>query len=274
MSKKIIIRILIPIAVICLVNGIVNNYRIIETDYQISTDKVSEDYKFIHISDYHSNSRQDETILEITQRNNPDYILLSGDILESDDMSSTVEFVEQLTKIAPVVYARGNHDNQYGTYQQFQQVLSDMGVIVLNNDSYQTAELNFIGLEDIDNVSYAGKEFDQNYEQYISTYSQFIEDDKYNILLAHRPNYLEQYAELDADLVVSGHAHGGQWQIPFTDIGIIAPDEGLFPTHVEGLQNIDDTYQSISTGTSNPYGLLIPRFFNPEEVVVIELDAE
>ncbi len=260
------------VAVIIIGDGIVNNFYITTTEYNLTSDKVDEEYTFIQISDYHSNDSQSDKLIEQTKANNPDYILLSWDILESPEMNSTIQFIEKLTDVAPVIYARGNHDDDYNTYQQFKTELNDLGVIIVDSTNYQIGDLNFIGIEDYSGASlFKYNSFADTYSQYISSYSQFVDSDKYNVLLAHRPNFLEEYANLGVDLVVSGHAHGGQWQIPFTDIGFIAPDEGIFPTHVHGQEQLGNTTQIISSGTSNPYGPWIPRLFNPEEVVVINL---
>lgn len=274
MKKKIIIGMFVIIGLL-IVDGIINQYYIATTTYNLKSDKITEDYTFAQISDYHSNSRQSQKIIDITAASNPDYILLSGDILESDEMKPTLEFIKNLQAIAPVIYARGNHDDDYQTYTSFTQQLSEMGVIVLNSTNYEIDDLNFIGIEDFSGANLFEKtEFTQIYNDYIGQHKQLVNESKYNVLLAHRPNYLEAYSQLGVDLVVSGHAHGGQWQIPFTDIGLVAPDEGFLPTHVHGLDSQGTTTQIISSGTSNPYGPIFPRLFNPEEVVVINVAQE
>lgn len=264
------------IFIVCIVlfNGIINNFRVVETKYNLSSDKVNSDYTFAQISDYHSNSEKNGRIIKILKANDPDYILLSGDILESDNMNATIDFVSSLTDISTVVYARGNHDDDFGTYNQFKNKLEQLGVVVVGQESKIIDDLNFIGIEDLD-IATLGSDgsFNNMYEKLISEYQSQVVPGMYNVLLAHRPNYLEAYSELGVDLVVSGHAHGGQWQIPFTDIGLIAPDEGLFPTHVHGIFEENNTTQIVSSGNSNPYGPWIPRLFNPEEVVIIKLES-
>lgn len=274
MKKKLVISILI-IGLICISNGIVNNFRIVETDYQITSDKVDQDYTFALITDYHSETKDNDKIFNIIKQKEPDYILLAGDILDSEAMDETVDFVSQLTSISQVVYARGNHDNDYQTYDQFKTAIADLGVITIDSSNYQTEDLNFIGLEDYSGANFGySQSFADSYIPYIESYEQYVSTDKFNVLLAHRPNFFEAYQNLGVDLVVSGHAHGGQWQIPFTSIGLIAPDEGLFPTNVEGLETKGGVTQVISTGTSNPYGPVIPRLFNPREVVIIDVEKD
>lgn len=270
--KKYIVYIVVGVLV-C--NGLVNHYRIKISAYDVSSNKLDNNYTIAQISDFHSNARQAEKIVSKTAKQNPDYILLTGDILEAESMDQTVEFIAQLTQIGQVIYARGNHDDQYQTLDIFKDKLAELGVIVLGAESYQTEDLNFIGIEDIDQARLnQHNQFADDYREIIASYDQAVDAEKYNILLGHRPNYLDGYSKLNVDLVLSGHAHGGQWQIPFTNIGVIAPDEGLFPTNVHGLKVSDNTTQIISSGTSNPYGLFIPRFFNPEEIVVVNLNKE
>lgn len=270
MKKKVKLVIII-VLIIVISNGIINGYRVVETDYNLESNKVDQDYTFVQISDYHSNSGKDDQILKLVENSKPDYILLSGDILDNSDMEPTINFIKQLTDITQVVYARGNHDDDYQSYTAFKAELEKLGVIVLTDTNYQIGDINFVGIEDWTGANlFPTEHFSTEYTKYIDRYSSQIDSSEYNVLLAHRPDFLQAYSGLNADLVVSGHAHGGQWQIPFTDIGLIAPDEGLFPTHVHGLKTMDGTTQIISSGISNPYAP-VPRLFNPEEVVVINV---
>lgn len=263
------------VVVITLGNGVYNNNRVIETKYNLESNKINKAYTFVQISDFHSNNEKADQLVAMVTDVNPDYILLTGDILESADMEPTLSFVKQLTGISEVIYARGNHDDDYNTYDQFKSSLIKMGVIVVGENNYVIDDLNFIGIEDMSGASLTKSgAFVTQYRNYIDNYSQSVDGAKYNVLLAHRPNFLDAYSKLGVDLVLSGHAHGGQWQIPFTDIGFIAPDEGLFPTNVHGQKISGTTTQIISSGNSNPYAPVVPRFFNPEEIVVIELTPQ
>ncbi len=271
MKRKIIFFILV-IFVICLISGIINQFRIVERKYQIKSNKVNDNYTFALVTDYHSETKSDDQIISIIEQNNSDYILLGGDILDSSDIKPTLEFASRLQDISQVIYARGNHENDYQNYNQFKAEMEKLGAIVVDSTNYQTEDLNFIGIEDFSGANLTESEqFSSIYIPYIENYKQFVNEDKFNVLLAHRPNFLDTYANLGVDLVVSGHAHGGQWQLPFSSIGLIAPDEGFFATNVEGIKIQNDTTQIISTGTSNPYSPLIPRIFNPREVVIIEI---
>lgn len=249
--------------------------RTIETHYVVGTNKITKDYRVVQISDYHSteNAKDKQKILEIVRENNPDIIALTGDMLESESYTSTIDFISKLFLEAPVVYARGNHDDQFGTYEDFKMEMQKIGVVILEDQNYQFGELNIIGIDDIDRASLLlNDDFKTYYEsKVIDKSSSLINSNAYNILLAHRPNFFEEYEKIGSDLVFSGHAHGGQWQIPFTDIGVLAPDDGLFTNNVHGMKSNGEMIQIISSGTSNPYGPWIPRLFNPKEVVVVDL---
>ncbi len=272
--KKSIVLIGGLFAGIIILSGTFIGSRVVTTRYEVKTG-LNTELRLVQIADYHSNQseRDNKEIIEQTKEANPDYIILNGDILESEDMSSTLEFVKSLTDISQVIYSRGNHDDQYGTYDEFVKELNKINVITLENEVYQVGDYNIIGFEDLDEA-YITK--NQNFND---EYCQQLEDElgnltdvnKYDILIGHRPNYLDCYSRIGFDLVLSGHAHGGQWQMPFSDVGLIAPDDGLFTNNVYGLKQKGETKQIISAGTSNPYRPVIPRLFNPKEIVVIDL---
>lgn len=89
------------------------------------------------------------------------------------------------------------------------------------------------------------------------------------MLIAHKPEYLEDYQNIGFDLGFAGHAHGGQIRIPFINQGIIAPGQGLFPKYTEGINTIDGFSLIISRGLGNSGFPL--RLFNRPEVIVVTL---
>ena len=93
----------------------------------------------------------------------------------------------------------------------------------------------------------------------------------YRILLAHRPEAIDEYRQMDFDLILSGHAHGGQWRIPGWINGVYAPGQGFFPRYAGGVYPLDDLVMIVSRGLSN--NTWVPRIFNPPELVMIELTA-
>ena len=103
------------------------------------------------------------------------------------------------------------------------------------------------------------------------TKNEFFTTEGYRILLSHRPEFFDQYVEAEVDLVLSGHAHGGQFRLPFVG-GLVAPGQGVFSAYVSGLYSEIKTSMVVSRGIGNS---IIPmRFNNRPEVVLIELRRE
>jgi predicted MPP superfamily phosphohydrolase len=92
----------------------------------------------------------------------------------------------------------------------------------------------------------------------------------YTILLSHRPEYFDVYSECGFDLVLCGHAHGGQWRLPWLLNGVFAPDQGLFPEYAGGQYAQADTTMIVSRGPARE-STRIPRIFNRPELVLIEI---
>lgn len=95
--------------------------------------------------------------------------------------------------------------------------------------------------------------------------------DSFNILLAHRPEYIEEYGQYPFDLVLSGHAHGGQWRIPYLMNGLIAPNQGWFPKYAGGLYRHGDMTEIVGRGLLLDWK---PRLFNPPEIVVVDIESQ
>ena len=96
--------------------------------------------------------------------------------------------------------------------------------------------------------------------------------DNYKILMSHRPEMGDVYANYDYDLVVCGHAHGGQWRIPFTGYGIASPDQGLFPKYVDGLYKLANGADMVVSRGLCRERMPYPRFFNHPELVIIDVE--
>ena len=182
------------------------------------------------------------------------------------------EFAKEAVKIAPVYYVTGNHEASLSQYDELKIELKTIGVIVLEDEAvqlkYDTEEITLIGLSDPD-FTIKGDVF-REAPAMVSTKLNNLADDEnsYTILLSHRPELFESYVHCNIDLVLSGHAHGGQFRLPFIG-GLIAPNQGLFPQYDAGLYTSGSTNMIVSRGLGNS---IIPiRFNNRPEVVVIEL---
>ena len=212
-----------------------------------------------HVSDFHSSALADEVIQKL-QEAKPDIICITGDLIDrrSTDIAPILDFASALVKIAPCYFVTGNHETMISEqlYDSLLKGLSERDVILLEdreilihrNDAQIALAGHFWG--DTDNVG---------------DISNF---DGYRILLSHHPEAFDDYVKGKYDLVLAGHAHGGQVRLPFVG-GIYAPGQGVFPEYDAGLYTKDNTNMIVSRGIGNS---TIPlRVNNRPEVILVEL---
>lgn len=243
-----------------------NNNKIKVTSYDYYTDKITdneEGYKIIQISDLHNKQfgKKNKFLLNVIKNEAPDIIVTTGDIIDNNEhkWSDLLYFFNKLTKISPVYWEIGNHEN-YMTKTRLKKLINELtkiGVIVIDNRYEQITEnIYLIGINDNNRADYT-------LQNIINT----LDTKSLKIALEHRPHLLKHYANQGADLVLSGHAHGGQWQIPFINQGIFAPDQGIFPKLTTGKHKCKNTTMFISRGLGGPEKP--PRIFNGPEIVKI-----
>lgn len=245
--------------------------RLIVTEYQIESNLITETKKIVLLTDLHScyyGPAQAELIQAVREQE-PDLILMAGDIAD-DGMpdEGTRDLLAGIAGLYPCYYVSGNHEYWSGRVAAQKELFRSFGVKVLEGDT-DTITLNgqVISISGIDDP-YCGAEV---FETQLRTAGEAAAEDRYTILLSHRPERFGQYAEYNFDLVVSGHAHGGQWRLPYLLAdGLLAPNQGLFPRLTTGLHEDNRTMMVVSRGLSRE-STRIPRFFNPPELVVIEL---
>ena len=186
-----------------------------------------------------------------------------------------LDFAKNAIQIAPVYYVNGNHEAGLLQYDKLKEGLEAVGVIVLEDEVIQLnhngSTLTLIGLSD-PNYAIRNDVFDETPAMVSTKLSGLQENENgYTILLSHRPELFETYVNCGMDLVFSGHAHGGQFRLPFIG-GLVAPNQGLFPKYDAGLYTDGTTNMIVSRGIGNS---IIPiRFNNRPEVVLVELRAE
>lgn len=243
----------------------------------IKNDKIPnafKNYKIVQISDLH-NKDFGERLAEKTTELAPDLIVLTGDLIDSrrTDIEVALNQVSKLASIAPIYYVNGNHEARIDSYQELTVGLKELGVIVLENSAVTItngdAAFQLIGLSDQDFfTSDAGKTPEANMLATLNRLDQ-NEEESFQVLLAHRPELIESYADSGVDMVFSGHAHGGQVRLPFVG-GLFAPDQGLLPKYTAGKYTQDDTSMIVSRGLGN--SLFPLRVFNRPEIVEVTLD--
>lgn len=248
--------------------------------YAIKSSKLPKEFdgfRIAQISDLHNAEMGDanEKLLTIIKEADPDIIAITGDMIDSRrmDIQIALDFAKEAVKLAPCYYVNGNHELRVLEYEELKEGLEDLGVIILENAkatiTKEDESLTIIGLSDPSLESgYIYTEEGEILDLHLTKLSK--EDNNYKILLSHRPEYFELYFEAGMDLVLSGHAHGGQIRLPFVG-GIIAPHQGFFPKYDGGLYIKEETNMIVSRGIGN--SLFPLRFNNRPEVVLIELQA-
>ena len=253
-----------------------NNYLQV-SNYIIESNKISKDFdgfKIAHISDFHNTKSKKLTndLVEEIKSSKPNIIVLTGDLIDSykTNINISISFVKKINNIAPVYYVTGNHESRISDYDELKDKLEKNKVIILDDKldiiKNDKSVINIIGIND---PSF-------NFKTH-SNDSKIIQDslipirydkNNFNILLSHRPELIETYAKNNFDLVLSGHAHGGQIRIPFIG-GLIAPNQGLLPKYTSGIYKMNNTKMLVSRGIGNS---LFPfRVNNRPELVIIEL---
>ncbi|MFV0255080.1 MAG: metallophosphoesterase [Erysipelotrichaceae bacterium] len=255
-------------------NGVIGTTHYTITHQELPTNFSG--FKIVHISDFHNtdfgNNNNKDLVAMITGEN-PDIIVITGDMIDSrrTDIEISLAFAKEIQKIAPVYYVNGNHESRIAEYDKFEAQLQEIGVIVLSNETQDLTineqSIQIVGLNDPDFYNINDKEYVEKQLELLINQS---DKSKFTILLIHRPELFESYAEYGVDLSFSGHAHGGQIRLPFFG-GIVAPDQGIFPKYDGGIYQIDDSYMVLSRGLGN--SLFPLRVNNNPELVVVELLA-
>ncbi len=249
------------------------------TKYDIFTDKINTDLKIACVSDVHG--RQVPDAIYAVKKIKPDIILLAGDILEvsTDYMEqrnkNSLHFLKQMAGIAPCFYCFGNHEVYYSHAHKNQSHVSDGARRKQHIEEIEGFGIHIVNniFEELGNALIGGVVcgYDKDPDILAKTpdmefLNSFDEMKGLKILICHYPHYYERFLKNTSfDLIVSGHAHGGQWRI--FGRGVYAPHQGLFPKYTSGIY---DNRFIISRGACNNEAL-IPRFFNPCEVLEINI---
>lgn len=234
-----------------------------------------EGLRIVQLSDLHGHEygSGSQDLLELVAGQEPDLIAVTGDLIDQDSQLAMVPALARgLSAIAPTYYVTGNHEWASTDVRQLKGVLKECGVTVLSNQ-YVTLERNG------DRLVLAGVDDPNGYadqktpEELYSEIRQGV-GETCTILLAHRNDRFDQYAEAGYDLVISGHAHGGIIRLPFTD-GLLGTNRRFFPTWTAGVYTLGDSTLFVSRGLGNNT-VPIPgfRLFNRPDLAVLELTRE
>lgn len=253
------------------------NLAIQVTEYSVSSDRLPKSFsgfRIAQVSDLHNAEfgQNNQRLLDKLRAAEPDIIVLTGDLIDSrrTDLEVSLTFAKNAVKIAPTYYIPGNHEARISGLDEFYDVLQNAGVDLLLDESiiFQigTEEIQLSGIIDpmfrIGNSEKLTNEAIQSFTE---------SDGMYSILLSHRPEYFDAYAASNADLVLTGHAHGGQFRLPFVG-GLYAPEQGFFPKYDAGLFFQNGTTMIVSRGLGN--SLFPVRFNNAPELVLVTLQCD
>lgn len=273
-KKEIIICSSIIIICLLLIYFYYENTTLQITNYSISSSKIPSefnDYKVIQISDYHNerSKRLNNDLIDKLKNEKPNIIVITGDFIDPYKFNKEPS-INLIKEIAPIYYVLGNHESQFSNFEEIKNRVEEQGVIILENETKiiekGNSKINLIGINDpqmaheksVNDSTIIDKELE------ISNYNKNL----FSILLSHRPETFKTYVKNNIDVVLTGHAHGGQFRIPFIG-GIVAPNQGLFPKYTSGLFKENNTNMIISRGIGNS---IIPvRINNRPELVVITL---
>ncbi len=267
MNNKKKIRGLIPLLIITVL--LVVLFRIAFDDglcvreYTVDSSVTEGEHTFVLITDLHSTlygEGQSELIAEI-DAHSPEAVFFAGDIGEDRrDFDNTATLLEALVERYPCYYVPGNHERWVDYTDDIHEHFESYGVTVMSERSIPLGD--GIVLHGIDDPQFY--ESDAGFTAALSAFP--VSEDKFDILLSHRPEFAEQYAAAGFDLTLSGHAHGGQVVIPYLINGLLAPHQGFFPKWAGGEYDLDGAKLIVSRGLMRND---LPRVFNPPELVVI-----
>ena len=258
------------------------NKRIDITTYDICSEKLPESFDgftIVQISDFHNNvfGNNNDILIENIKAEHPDIIVLTGDYIDSrhTHVDISVSLTEQLVRIAPTYYITGNHESRISdALEELTENFNRLGVHILRNAaeeiSYKGDTIQIIGIDDPDFID-PEKNAAENSEAMKQIICELNDSNRYTLLLSHRPEIFDTYLATNVDLVLSGHAHGGQFRLPFFG-AFYAPGEGLFPRHAEGMQTEGSMTMVVSRGLGQS---VIPfRINNSPELVTVKLKKE
>jgi len=238
-------------------------------EYDVKSDKITKPIKVVLISDLHSNiyGKDQKNLIKAIKDQKPDLILLTGDIIDDKAPTKGAEkLLEGIKDICKVYYVRGNHEARIKDKNQVKNIINKYGITMLD---YEYEEI-VINENKLVIAGIIDKEYGFDTKTHMQKNFKELENiEGYKILLAHRPEFIEEYKKYSFDLIVSGHTHGGQVRIPYLLNGLYAPNQGWLPKYAGGEYIHEGLTHIISRGLYRGW----PRVFNPPELVVINIDT-
>lgn len=286
---------LICIAVICVcIISVIENRKLIVTKYQIRSEKIPSCFdgkKIMVLADLHNVSfgNNNEKLIQRIQSEKPDCIILAGDMIVSKENGTyrvPANLIKELSGECNIYYVKGNHElrvaaepEKYGSFwKDYREEIKDyvrfldntyvdLHDILGDNMENSTNSIRLYGL-DIAEEYYQRFRREPMEPEYLTEKLGRPEKDNYNILVAHHPLYFESYAGWGADLVISGHLHGGMIRLPWLG-GLVSPTVQFFPKYDRGEYQLDNSTLLLSAGLGNHTFKI--RVNNLPELMLVEL---
>ncbi len=269
-KKRIIAIILVVVFLI-----IACDLRLKTVRYTIDSPKVENTFKIALITDLHGNyyGKEQKTLIEAIDSENPDVVLLGGDIFDDNiSYEESEETIAILSEKYKCYYVTGNHEYWSKDVDNIINIVKSYDITVLQGNvdtiDINGQMVNICGVDDPENYVYL--DGGETLETQVNGIDEKVNREYYTILLSHRPEYYELYSQYGFDLVLSGHSHGGQWRIPGILNGLYAPNQGLFPEYAGGRYDYKGGTLIVSRGLDRQ-GVKAPRIFNRPELVIVEV---
>lgn len=256
------------------------------TTYNFRENKVKSKISFVVLSDLHGRRRlmDENKSLRKIRECKPDFILLAGDMIttrQTANYKDTISYLEQLSKIAPIFYSLGNHEQKAivpsSKYFQdgqsyFRKLKEKSNITVLDNECIDFACND--ALVQIHGLTLSQRFFVKNpkavqEEPDLNDFLNYRDPQKLTILLAHHPKYMQEYVKWGADYIFCGHYHGGIVRLPFLG-GVISPEFQLFPKYSGGHYLFNEQHGIVSRGIGiHTFPI---RFLNRSQIIHVKLN--
>lgn len=257
-----------------------NRFEVVREEFTLQN--LKKDCKFVLISDVHNKvyGENNAPIIKAIKQINPDFIILAGDLVtskQSEEMTAGIALIKTLAKDYKIYYGLGNHEvkikeqcDKFGErFTLLKQAAADKNIVWLENESVEIPKYNIkitglaLALE-----YFAHFRLQEMEEHYLENVVGMPDKSKCNLLIAHNPDYFSEYAKWGADLVLSGHVHGGIMRLPLIG-GVLSPSYKLFPKYDGGVFRENGAVMLLGRGMGSH---TIPlRFFNPAQLYEVTL---
>jgi predicted MPP superfamily phosphohydrolase len=251
--------------------------RLLVRRYTVDAQEIGSAVRIALVTDLHScyYGEGQSALIGALDSEKPDLVLLGGDIFDDRIKDHGTElFLKAISDKYPCYYVAGNHEYYCGKiyFEEKMEMLRKYGVEVITGKTvelYINGEyINLCGADDPDSFDLASPD---DFEKQLPEMSKIAENGHFTLLLSHRPEHFDAYSSHSFDLVLCGHAHGGQWRIPYLLNGLYAPHQGLFPAYAGGLYEKSGTTMIVSRGLARET-TAVPRIFNRPELVIVDIE--